>query len=120
MVSDMIQPRLIRSPERFGCDDFWNGIAAIIAEYVLQPDRTGRWARQPKPEAGVRESVWLSQNRTRIADAAAPWVAILGERIVTRAESLDEVVRELKASNVRDALVAFVRPQDQPRPHRIA
>lgn len=120
MPTDTIKCDWIIPPQDLSLSAAWMWSAPVIVHNTIKPPNTGRWVPRPNPSAGLRESAWLEKNRDRIADASAPWTAILGERIVARAATLDEVVRQLKASNWRDALVACVRPQGKPRPRRIA
>jgi len=88
--------------------------------YELLHSGIGRWPPTPNADAGVHESRWLQQNRAQVADADVPWMAILGDQIVVRGATFSEVLEHLRTWNIRDALVACVRPQQEPRPRRIA
>ena len=98
----------------------WEGETGGVPFLIFAGDDHGQWPPAPNPTAGVRETAWLRQHRSEVADAQAPWVAILRDRVIYRGSSFTEVFAQLKASSTRDALVACVHPRRSPRPFRIA
>lgn len=75
---------------------------------------------EPNPTAGLRESAWLHEHEEELADDRHPWVAILGERLVARGSSAEEVFAKLTEDGICDALVAHIRSWEGPRPYLIA
>lgn len=98
---------------------FWQN--ATKGEPWYGPPDHEQWAPLPNARAGVREADWLRAHMDEVAsDALQPWVAILGNSIIARGSSLDEVYGELRERGVADALVAYVPARGEPRAHLIA
>lgn len=100
-------PRALHSP-----------LAVTIRYRIVHASRE-RWPVTRNPRAGIRESAWLRRHWTDVADAHAPWVAVLHDGVIARAPSFHELFQQLKQSNIYDALVACVRPEGH-RAYRIA
>ena len=93
---------------------------ASARPYDIVTKALGQWPSRPNPQAGIREALWLRQHRDEVADDEQPWVAILRNEVVKRGPTFNDVYAELKIRGIRDALVAYVRPREGPRPYRIA
>jgi hypothetical protein len=105
-----------------GGDDVWNALHtySFMASYEIVSATPGHWPSFPNRTAGQRESNWLRAHRDDVADADRPWIAILGQNVLVRDSTFDQVYAYLREHNIRDALVACVRPREGPRAYRIA
>ena len=95
-------------------------VSTPVAEPDSEPIRVS--IEPPKlerisPEADER---WLRDNRDELGDDEKPWLAVSGEKVVTRGASLNEVYEVLKQQNIDDALVEHVPVPESPRRHLIA
>ena len=121
MVMDTTQRWIEQDSDSAAWGQLWHiPIMSVQALMVALPQIGSPWAPRPNPQAGIREAAWLCQNESRVANEEQPWVAVLGNGIVARGSSFEAVYEQLKRQNIRDALVARVRPRNERRPYRIA
>jgi len=78
------------------------------------------WIKAHNPRAGVRERRWAQAHPEKLNSFKGMWVAILGDRLLTSATSVDDVYSFVRAQGHADALIMKVPQSQGKQPYLIA